>query len=152
MIGIRLFNTHRRYRIRRSETLRTAKRVLQGERQHDADLNIVFVNDRRMVTLNTTYLHHRTPTDVLSFPLGETKGRLEGEVYVNLDQARRQAAEYGVKVPEEVARLVIHGLLHLVGYRDGTKRQKDIMTRREEHYLRADGEEGRGDAARMLHQ
>ena len=88
--------------------------------------------------MNGTYLGHRRTTDVLTFPLHE-KGsrRLSGEIYVNLDQARRQAREYGVSIREETARLVIHGALHLCGYLDGTPAEQRRMTGRQERYVRS---------------
>jgi rRNA maturation RNase YbeY len=92
-----------------------------------------------MVGLNRKYLKHRTPTDVLSFSLSGQRLRdgekLEGEVYVNLDQARRQAGLFHESIRNEVARLVIHGILHLVGYDDASMRQKKAMTRLEDAYL-----------------
>ena len=74
-------------------------------------------------------------TDVISFPL-EEGSNLEGEVYVNLDRARQQAKEFQVTVPAEVARLVIHGTLHLVGYDDTTLRKAAVMKKREDAHVR----------------
>jgi rRNA maturation RNase YbeY len=84
--------------------------------------------------LNRRFLSHDYVTDVLSFDLEGGK-MLEGEVYVNLDRARQQAQEYGVAFGNEVARLVIHGTLHLVGYDD--RRPKDVraMRSQEEKHL-----------------
>lgn len=91
-----------------------------------------------MIRLNTAYLRHRHPTDVLSFPLSDHPERmLEGEVYVNLDQARRQARRHRITLKNEAARLVIHGVLHLLDYDDGTLDDKREMTRLEDAYLQA---------------
>lgn len=135
MITVRVFNDYPRKRIRRPDTIRLAGQVLRREWGRRADVSIVFIDDQRMIELNSQYLHHNVTTDVLSFPLSDEANTLEGEVYVNLDQAQRQAREYGVTVHNEVARLVIHGLLHLVGYRDATKREKIRMTEMEEMFL-----------------
>ncbi len=134
-MNIRVFNAHPRHRIPRRETLDCARRVLEGERARRADVNIVFVDDRTMVRMHARYLRRRSTTDVLSFSLGEDRSALEGEVYVNLDQARRQARRFGVSLRNEVARLVIHGSLHLTGYRDRTRREKKQMTGLEDFYL-----------------
>ncbi len=87
-----------------------------------------------MKNMNKRYLRHNRITDVITFPLGAGRG-VEGEVYVNLDQARRQARAYGVPFHAEVKRLVVHGTLHLLGYRDSTPSLKTRMSRREDHYL-----------------
>ena len=136
MIRVVVFNAHRHYKIRHAETISMVKRVLRREEIIKAFISIVFINDRRMVQLNKEFLDHRYPTDVLSFPLEETtKSRIEGEVYVNLDQARRQASEYHVSLKNERARLVIHGVLHLAGYRDTDVRDKKKMHTLEDFYM-----------------
>lgn len=134
-MNIRVFNAHPRHRIPHRETLACARRVLEGELVRRAELNIVFIDDRAMIRLNSAYLRRRTTTDVLSFPLGQDRGPVEGEVYVNLDQARRQARRFGISFREEIARLVIHGSLHLTGYRDRTPREKKRMSGMEDFYL-----------------
>jgi len=88
-----------------------------------------------MTDLNGSYLKHRYPTDVLSFQLGEHEKKIDGEIYINLDQAKRQARAYKVSFCEEFSRLTIHGLLHLLGYRDNTARKKALMTKKENLFL-----------------
>ncbi len=137
MIHVYAFNAHPKHKIRPREAIDLARRVLTGERRMRAEITIVFVTDRRMTHLNREYLGHRHTTDVMSFPLsGSGAKTLEGEVYINLDQARRQAREYNVSIRSEVARLIIHGILHLAGYDDRTRPQKVRMTRMENLYLR----------------
>ena len=80
------------------------------------------------------YLNHDYATDVISFPL-ENGAVLEGEVYVNLDRARAQARVYGVSFSNEVARLVIHGTLHLVGYDDSTEKKAERMKAEEDYHV-----------------
>jgi rRNA maturation RNase YbeY len=84
--------------------------------------------------MNRRFLGHDYTTDVICFRLG-TPGRLEGEVYVNLDRAHVQAGEYGVTHGHEAARLVIHGTLHLAGYDDRTPAKARRMRRREDQIL-----------------
>ena len=137
MIHAHAFNAHPKHKIRSREAINLARRVLTGERRMRAEITIVFVTNRRMTYLNREYLGHRYTTDVMSFPLSGSRAKtLEGEVYINLDQARRQAREYNVSIRSEVARLIIHGILHLAGYDDRTRQQKVRMTRMEDLYLR----------------
>jgi len=70
----------------------------------------------------------------MAFPLGET-GTVGGEVYVCLDQAKRQAPHFGSSTKDEIRRLIVHGTLHLAGYRDGTPAQRQRMRVREDRYL-----------------
>ncbi len=137
MKSIRVFNTHSKHRVRQKETIELARRVLKGEGCLHADLNVIFIGDKRMAGMNAAYLKHRYSTDVLSFSLAEGRARrLEGEVYVNVDRARRQALEYRVSIAEETRRLVTHGLLHLLGYNDTTPPQRKKMSKTEDFYLR----------------
>lgn len=101
----------------------------------DFELRIVFTDDEQIRTLNRNYLKHDYPTDVLSFPIEEEGNFIEGEIYIGLDRAAEQAKEYGVAFPTEILRLIIHGLLHLVGYDDQTAHQRKIMTQKENEYL-----------------
>ena len=136
MIRILVFNAHPRYRRRRRRTQEAVRTVLRSEQCRQAELAVIFVNDRTMRALNTTYLNHRFPTDVLSFPLSPPSApALEGEVYVNLDQARRQAPRFDATFRREIDRLVIHGTLHLLGYDDRSSRDRSRMTKAEERYL-----------------
>ena len=89
-----------------------------------------------MRRINRQFLRHDYVTDVISFPLGAgDEPGAQGEIYVNLDRARRQAHEYGVTFAGETRRLLIHGMLHLLGYKDGTANQKARMSRREDLIL-----------------
>jgi probable rRNA maturation factor len=135
MIRIHVFNAHPHYKRRRAGIIILLRRVLKGEAVDAATISVIFVDDRRMIKLNTEYLNHTYTTDVLSFPLSDEEKIVDGEVYVNLDQARRQAKEFNAALNEEALRLVIHGTLHLVGYDDATVHEKGRMTERENFYL-----------------
>jgi rRNA maturation RNase YbeY len=98
------------------------------------NVSVVFVNNSFMRKINRQFLGQDDSTDVIAFPLADRHSR-EAEIYVNLDRARTQAREFGASMREEVCRLIIHGVLHLKGYRDKSKREKEAMTLREERYL-----------------
>lgn len=132
--GVAVINAHQRYRLSKQPIVSYVRRVLRKVNCTRASVTVVFVGSRTCRQLNRRFLSHDYVTDVLSFDLEGGK-MLEGEVYVNLDRARQQAQEYGVAFGNEVARLVIHGTLHLVGYDD--RRPKDVraMRSQEEKHL-----------------
>ncbi|TLY28109.1 MAG: rRNA maturation RNase YbeY [Ignavibacteria bacterium] len=137
VIRIGVYTAASRPPLAREETIRIARRVLTRERRRRAHIAIIYINDRSMIRMNAAYLKRRRTTDVLSFPLSDLPDDLlEGEVYVNVDRARRQARRYGVTFRNEVARLVIHGVLHLLDYDDKRESEKRQMTRLEDAYLR----------------
>ncbi len=129
-------NAHTRLRFPVKESERIVRSIIRTEGTKVSSLNVVFVNHRRTITLNTKYLRHHRTTDVIAFCY-EREPTIDGEIFVNLDQAKAQCAFYGATFQEEVARLLIHGLLHLVGYDDGTIKERKTMKRREDFYLRS---------------
>lgn len=118
----------------RCETISLITSVLKKEDTEESELNLIFVGDNYIKKLNTTYLKHNWVTDVISFPLSQATP-LEGEIYICTDQAKRQAKEYRTSYKEEVRRLIIHGVLHLIGYTDRSKESREIMRKLEDRYL-----------------
>lgn len=131
---IYVFNNCKRRRYRTKETISLVKCVLKKEDKKEYNINVVYVDDRYITQLNKKYLSNNRTTDVISFPLNEDDS-LEGDIYINLDQAKRQSNEYSISYSEEVKRLIIHGVLHLIGYSDKTQSNKKIMTNLESKYL-----------------
>ena len=95
-----------------------AARAALGERERtdagEAEVSIAFVGDPEIARLNDDWLGRDGPTDVLSFGLGEMP--LVADIYISVDTARRNADRFGVSPREELLRLVVHGVLHAVGY------------------------------------
>ena len=116
------------------ETKRLVEYVLNKE-ERNAEIRVVYVQDEEIQALNKKYLQHDYVTDVISFPLDEENGVVEGEVYVCIDQAKRQAEAHSVPVRREVSRLVIHGVLHIIGYDDATPDERSFMQQKEDEYL-----------------
>lgn len=98
-------------------------------------LNYILTNDNILVQLNTEYLRHFTLTDIITFDLTEKEGLLTGDIYISLDRAKENAREFKVSLDNELHRLMIHGVLHLMGYKDKTTDEKAQMRAREEFYL-----------------
>ena len=119
----------------RADVRRLCRLVARDFKPDAAAVNVVFVNDRRIHELNRRFLKRDRPTNVISFNCAEPhlpgEPQLLGEVYVSRDRARAQAREYGVSYSSELRRLVLHGLLHLLGL---THRQMEPLY---ERYLKS---------------
>ena len=116
--------------------------VLKAERVRDALVSITLVSPPHIARLNRKHLGHAGPTDVISFALGPLPGApphrpVLGDIYIAPDVARSNAGRLGAGVREEVARLVIHGTLHILGHDhpDGDDRTTSRMWRRQEQLL-----------------
>lgn len=124
---------------------RTAQRLLEALDCGDAVLSISLVTDAAIRKLNREYRDRDKPTDVLSFPLdapldapraGDGAPRLLGDVVISVPTARRQAAAYEATPQRELERLLIHGILHLLGH-DHHRRAERARMQREERRLAA---------------
>ena len=114
-----------------------ARAVLTGEKVKEAKVSLAFVDDVTIAGLNKRFLDHDGPTDVITFPYsGRGAKKLEGEVVIGVEVARREAAERGHDVNTELCLYVIHGVLHLCGYDDRSPKDAAAIRRKEREYLR----------------
>ena len=124
----------------RRRVVEIAQAVLRAEKSRRARLSIAFVDDARIARLNRRHLGHRGPTDVISFALSDDASEgVIGDIYIAPGVARRNAVEQGIPTRDEVTRLVVHGVLHIVGYDhpEGEARYESAMWRRQEMLVRA---------------
>ena len=104
----------------------------------DAELSYIFCNDKFLSKIKKKFFKKNHFTDVIAFRLNSYKEkRVEGEVYISLPRAEENAKIYEEPYAKEVARLIIHGCLHLIGYTDETKNQKQMMTNLENVFLKS---------------
>ncbi len=113
-------------------------RTLEVEKVPDAEISLTLLDDDAIRDLNRSYLGRDRPTDVLSFSIGE-EDRPLGDVYVGVEEARRQAEEHGITVEEELVRLAVHGTLHVLGYDhpEGPEREQSSMFVHQEALVRS---------------
>lgn len=133
--NIRFFVEDSNYRIRQKKIIRIwLSDVIVLEYKTLGDLNIILCTDSFLSELNQKYLSHDTLTDVITFDFSENNV-LSGEIYISIDRIKENASIFGNAVYNELHRIMIHGLLHLCGYHDKSKKEKEQMTRKEDHYL-----------------
>jgi rRNA maturation RNase YbeY len=85
--------------------------------------------------LNKKYLKHDTLTDIITFPLGEDQGSICGDIFISIDRVKDNAKKYNQRTQQEIRRVIIHGILHLIGYKDKSKKESELMRDKEEFYL-----------------
>lgn len=137
--ALEIVQAHPSRRLPNALLRRLVQAVLAGEKARLRYLSLVLTDHATVRELNRTYLGHDYDTDVLSFPLSEEPGVVEGEIYVDLDTAAKRHAEFGATFTQEACRYVVHGLLHLLGYDDATPEARAHMHRLEDRYLQAAG-------------
>ena len=128
-----------RFAVRQASLIRVAERVLAAVGETQSELSVELVGDPRMRRLNRVYRRKDRPTDVLAFPMRESNNpcpTLLGDVVISVPTALRQAREDGRSVDDELATLLVHGVLHLCGYdHERNKKEAARMQRRERAIL-----------------
>lgn len=99
-------------------------------------VRFIFCQDDYLHKINIAYLNHDTLTDVITFPYEEDPAIVDGEIFISIDRIIENAATFGIHYQQELARVMVHGVLHLCGYGDKGKKEKEKMTERENFYLK----------------
>jgi rRNA maturation RNase YbeY len=97
-----------------------------------AGIQINFVNSNEIMRINKEYLNHNFSTDVITFDYSESQKMLDAEIYISVEDAASNAKRFGVALKEEILRLVIHGFLHLLGFKDRSQKEKAVMKKLED--------------------
>ena len=113
------------------------ERSLKKEGLRIERLQYIFCSDKFLLGINKSYLQHDYYTDIISFDLSETKGKLIGEVYISIDRVKDNAQAHKTSLKEELLRVIFHGALHFCGYKD--KKPADIkkMRSQEDKWLKS---------------
>lgn len=113
---------------------RWLKTVAGSEMRRIGDINIIFCSDNYILDVNIKYLGHDYFTDIITFDYCD-KDVLSGDLFVSIDSVRENAGFYGTSFEDELNRVIVHGVLHLIGYDDHTEEEVKQMRAKENYYL-----------------
>lgn len=113
---------------------RWLKMVAESEIKRVGDISIIFCSDNYILDVNVKYLQHDYFTDIITFDYCEGQ-KLSGDLFISIDSVRENARYYGSEFEDELNRVIVHGLLHLIGYDDHTEEDQKIMRSKEDYYL-----------------
>jgi len=111
-------------------------KVIEKENKGLLNINYIFCSDEFLLELNKKYLNHSTLTDILTFPDDSVNGKISGDIYISIERIRENSEKYTHPFDKELHRVMVHGVLHLLGYKDKTKNEKETMTLKEDYYLK----------------
>jgi probable rRNA maturation factor len=111
------------------------REVIRAENKKPGELNYIFCSDAFLADVNLQYLNHTTLTDIITFNTSEDVHLIEGEIYISIERVSENALKFKVSFDQELHRVMVHGVLHLLGYSDKTSQQKKIMRKKEDAYL-----------------
>lgn len=112
------------------------KATVRAEGKSIYQLNFIFCSDEQLKGLNIQFLNHNSYTDILTFDSRESEeDDLNGDIFISIDRVRENSKKLKNKFEDELHRVIIHGVLHLLGYSDKSQSEKSKMRKKEEAYL-----------------
>lgn len=136
MASIHFFSEDTDFVPKQKMHLRTWLKAAAAAEGHTlGELNLIFCSDDYLLGINQEFLNHDTYTDIVTFDHSEGRERIIGDIFISVDRVQDNARTYQVAESDELHRVIIHGLLHLMGYDDASPADKAQMTDKENHYL-----------------
>lgn len=110
-------------------------KVMSGEDCESYFIYLNIINNTEIRRINKKFLNHNYYTDIITFPYSNCSSKIEGEIFISLDEVKRNSIFYNDSYRNEFLRVLIHGCLHLTGYKDSTKKQKELIRKKENFYM-----------------
>jgi len=111
------------------------KSAIIKERKTLGEVNYIFCSDEYLRQVNIQYLNHHTFTDIVTFDTSEVEGQISGDIFISIDRVKENAEKFKTTFDHELHRVLIHGVLHLIGYSDKGPEKKVAMRKKEDAYL-----------------
>jgi len=136
MASVRFFSEEIPFKLQHPrKTVSWIKDTIRREKKEPGELNFIFCSDEYLRSINSQYLKHDTFTDIVTFDNSEVAGVIEGDVFISIERVKENAITFKSTFLQELNRVIIHGILHLMGYADKTTKDKATMRRKEDAYL-----------------
>jgi len=111
------------------------KKIAVNEKIAVGELNYIFCSDEYLHKINVDYLNHDTYTDIITFDNSEIETKVEGDIFISINRVKENAINHNVSEEKELSRVISHGLLHLLGYKDKSKEEALEMRSKEEEAI-----------------
>lgn len=110
--------------------------AIEKENKTSGDISFIFCSDFYLLKLNKSYLKHDYYTDIITFDYSENQDVISGDIFISIQRVRENAKKFNKTFENEMHRVMIHGVLHLLGYNDANEKEKKLMTSKEDYYLK----------------
>ncbi len=133
---INFFEEEIDFKLKNKKTLRTwVAQTILAENYTLKEVNFIFCSDAYLLKINQDYLQHDTYTDIITFDNSEEEKKIVGDIFISVERVAENALTYNIPTWQELHRVMIHGTLHLLGYKDKSPKEKKLMTDKENFYL-----------------
>ena len=122
--------------VRKIELKKFIAQKVAKEAKKKLRLHCIFCSDKYLLNLNRHFLNHDFYTDILTFPINENEKEIDAEIYISIDRVKENSRKLKTDLEVELMRVIFHGILHLIGYKDKTKPQQKNMRKKENQWLK----------------
>jgi probable rRNA maturation factor len=135
-LSIHFFNEETSFNLKNKTIIRNwINQTIIQEKLQLEELNFIFCSDNYLLKINKEYLNHDTYTDIITFDNSSLPHEIVGDIFISIDRVNENAKTFKTTIRNELCRVMIHGVLHLLGYKDKSKTDKTLMTKMEDYYL-----------------
>ena len=136
MINVQIETDRKLVKLKEKSILKLVSMVMKSEDIKTAEILLIFTTDNVLMELKKEYFNQEHFTDVIAFRLNDyNENKVEGEIYISVPQVSNNAKQYNQAFNKELSRIIIHGSLHLLNYKDKTPQEKIKMTEKEDYFL-----------------
>ena len=136
MINVQIETDQKLVKLKEKSILKLVSVVMKSEYIKTAEILLIFTTDNVLMELKKEYFNQEHYTDVIAFRLNDyDEYKVEGEIYISVPQVSKNAKQYNQAFNKELSRIIIHGSLHLLNYKDKTPQEKIKMTEKEDYFL-----------------
>lgn len=136
MINVQIETDQKLVKLKEKSIIKLVSVVMKSEDIKTAEILLIFTTDNVLMELKKKYFNQEHYTDVIAFRLNDyNEDKVEGEIYISVPQVRKNAKQYNQAFNNELSRIIIHGSLHLLNYKDKTPQEKIKMTEKEDYFL-----------------
>ena len=136
MINVQIETDQKLVKLKEKSIIKLVSVVMKSEDIKTAEILLIFTTDNVLMELKKEYFNQEHYTDVIAFRLNDyDEDKVEGEIYISVPQVSKNAKQYNQAFNKELSRIIIHGSLHLLNYKDKTPQEKIKMTEKEDYFL-----------------
>ena len=132
---IKFFTEDTKFNLKNKNLIKSwVNSVITSVNKETGNINFIFTSDKHLLKINKEYLSHKYYTDIITFNYCENE-IVSGDIFISIDTVKNNSSRFNVTIVEELHRVIIHGILHLLGFDDQSDEEKAVMREKENYYL-----------------